>query len=57
MKVRYKAPEMWVTVHFKKKTWVESQTARHVTARLYLNEDCELEERASNPEWDPEEDD
>ena len=57
MKVRYKAPEMWVTVHFKKKTWVESQTARHVTARLHLNEDCELEERASNPEWDPEEDD
>lgn len=57
MKTRYKAPEMWVTVHFKKQTWVESQIPRHVTARLHFNEECELEERVPNPEWGMEEED
>ncbi len=45
----------FIIVHFQKKEWVESGGSRHVPARVYFTEDCELQEIVPNPEWCSEE--
>ena len=44
----------FVISHFQTKEWVESGSSRHVPARVYFTEDCELQEIEPNPEWDAE---
>ncbi|KAI1155696.1 hypothetical protein F4825DRAFT_447178 [Nemania diffusa] len=43
-----------LTVHFKKREWVEQKTARYVLARIHFTEDCTLQDMEGNPEWHPE---
>ena len=40
-----------MTVHMKKREWVEEEAARYVPVRIHFTEDCTLQDRDENPEW------
>ena len=50
-KRRYRAFGLHVTFHFKVEDWVAQNVAKYVPARLYFNEDADLDEGRTNPEW------
>ncbi|KAM3507751.1 hypothetical protein MY11210_007031 [Beauveria gryllotalpidicola] len=43
MKYRYRSQGPWIDAHFKRQEWIEDGLNKHVFARLWFNEDGDLE--------------
>ena len=43
MKYRYRSQGPWIDVHFKREQWIRDGLDKHVFARLWFNEDGDLE--------------
>lgn len=51
IRARYRLFGLHVTVKFKKLEWVENQDPKYVLARLYFNENADLQDKVPNPLW------
>ena len=51
IRARYRLFGLHVTVKFKKLEWVENRDPKYVLARLYFDENADLQDRDPNPLW------